>query len=111
MALIADDPHGCAGWISLDRGKHWHGDNQPAKSVGNGDPSVAVQPANGGVITPVYASYSTSNGGTSHAAVCKITPCVAQQYYYYEVSSTLCVAAQSAVTSSTRFKVTACLDP
>lgn len=65
----------------------------------------------GNIITPVCASYSVSSGGTSHTAVCKITPCVAQQYFYYEVSSTLCVAVQSAVTASTRFKVTACLEP
>lgn len=70
------------------------------------------EPSGGNLITPVSTSLSTSNGGLTHTATCKITPCVAQEYFHYEVSSTLNSATVvSSRTSSTKFKTTVCLEP
>lgn len=62
-------------------------------------------------VTPVTASYSTSNSGLTHTAVCKITPCAAQQYYYYTATSTMGCAISSSRETSKRFKLTACVEP
>lgn len=53
---------------------------------------------------------STSNGGLTHTAVCKITPCVAQQYFYYTATSVWGCTSTSARETSKRFKVSACVE-
>lgn len=40
VSIIASG--GCSGWFSTDGGFQWQGDNQPAYSPGDGDPSVAI---------------------------------------------------------------------
>jgi hypothetical protein len=66
----------------------------------------------GNQLYPVWSNYTTSNGGLSHRGRFKFTPCIPNLFTYYEVSSTLSGATVAhARTSSTRFKVTACLEP
>jgi hypothetical protein len=66
----------------------------------------------GNVINPCWASYSTENDGLTHTAICKITPCVPQFYWYYEGWSVLSGATVKTVrNTATRFKVQVCIEP
>lgn len=63
----------------------------------------------GSPIAASFAEYTTSQGGLSHTAACVITPCD-PGYWYYEVKSVNNgVTHWSARTSTTKFKVNACV--